>query len=219
MSNKGFTLVELAMVLLIIGLLLGGLLMPLATQVEQRDRRLVGEQLEDIKRALLGYAVINGNFPCPSIVTDPDDDDYGLPVDPSEDECADDGLLPWKVLGVREKDPWGSYWRYRVDTNFVDTFNLGTVPGDGLGVFRVIDGDEKRLTAANDEFRPVVVFYSQGPDMESNGLNTHGSDPDHAKFQGGEPVQGQFDDLTDWLTRPILLEVMLSSRVLPSTGI
>ena len=35
-SQKGFTLVEMAVVLLIIGLLLGGLLMPLSEQVNSQ---------------------------------------------------------------------------------------------------------------------------------------------------------------------------------------
>jgi prepilin-type N-terminal cleavage/methylation domain-containing protein len=36
MNRAGFTLVEMAIVLVIVGLLLGGLLMPLSAQIEQR---------------------------------------------------------------------------------------------------------------------------------------------------------------------------------------
>jgi len=68
---RGFTLVELAMVLFIVSLLLGGLLVPLATQIEARQRSDAEEQLERIREALIGFAIINGRFPCHTTTTDP----------------------------------------------------------------------------------------------------------------------------------------------------
>ncbi|MCG8379535.1 MAG: prepilin-type N-terminal cleavage/methylation domain-containing protein, partial [Proteobacteria bacterium] len=64
-NYNGFTLVELAMVLFILALLLGTLLTPLATSIEQQDRETTTKLLEDIRDSLLGYAIVNGHFPCP----------------------------------------------------------------------------------------------------------------------------------------------------------
>jgi type II secretory pathway pseudopilin PulG len=46
----GFTLVELAVVVLVVTLLLGSLLIPLATQVEQRNVSETQKRLQESKR-------------------------------------------------------------------------------------------------------------------------------------------------------------------------
>jgi type II secretory pathway pseudopilin PulG len=63
--NFGFTLVELAMVLFIVSLLIGGLLMPLTAQNEIRGRQETDRALANIREALIGFAVVNGRLPCP----------------------------------------------------------------------------------------------------------------------------------------------------------
>ncbi|MDP2785976.1 MAG: prepilin-type N-terminal cleavage/methylation domain-containing protein, partial [Sulfurimicrobium sp.] len=73
----GFTLVEMAIVLIIIGLLLGGLLMPLSAQMEQRRISETQKTLDEINQALIGFAVANKRLPCPSTQTDPAATDYG----------------------------------------------------------------------------------------------------------------------------------------------
>ena len=67
-NNKGFTLVELAVVVAVVALLLGTLLVPLTTQVEQRNISQTQKQLDEIKEALLGYAMVNGRLPRPTPV-------------------------------------------------------------------------------------------------------------------------------------------------------
>lgn len=225
----GFTLVELAVVLLIIGLLLGGLLMPLSTQIEQRERREVAEQLDDIKQALLGYAVINGNLPCPTRISDPTDPDYGTP---GSGNCEADGILPWKVLGVSETDPWGSprksntdswrgHWHYRVDDNFTNNFDLSSTPNNDLTVEKNVGGSSTTLTATGDN-TPVFIVYSTGPNTSADGENADSAlieyddtPNDDPIFEGGEPREN-FDDIVVWMTRPILFSTMLSARKLPN---
>jgi prepilin-type N-terminal cleavage/methylation domain-containing protein len=64
--SSGFTLVELAMVLFIVSLLIGGLLMPLSAQNEVRGRQETDRALANIREALIGFAAINGRLPCPA---------------------------------------------------------------------------------------------------------------------------------------------------------
>lgn len=55
--RDGFTLVEMAIVLLIVTLLLTGLVPTISSQIEQRQRNETRKQLDDIRDALLGFVV------------------------------------------------------------------------------------------------------------------------------------------------------------------
>ena len=68
-AARGFTLVELAVVIFIIVLLLGSLFVPLQTQIESRNYDTTQRILEQAREALMGYAAANGYFPCPASTT------------------------------------------------------------------------------------------------------------------------------------------------------
>jgi prepilin-type N-terminal cleavage/methylation domain-containing protein len=63
---KGFTLVEMAIVLVIIGLILGGIMLPLSVQMDQHNVTSTRNTLANVQEALIGYAMANGRFPCPA---------------------------------------------------------------------------------------------------------------------------------------------------------
>ncbi len=65
----GFTLVELAVVVVIVGLMLAGLLVPISAQMDMQSFRKTNENLIEMKEALIGYAIINGRLPCPATIT------------------------------------------------------------------------------------------------------------------------------------------------------
>jgi type II secretory pathway pseudopilin PulG len=67
----GFTLLELSVVVLVVTLLIGGLLVPLSTQVEQRNISDTQQRLAQIHDALIGFAIAHGRFPCPATVSSP----------------------------------------------------------------------------------------------------------------------------------------------------
>jgi len=66
---RGFTLVEIAIAIFIITLLLGSILVPLTTQVENRNYDNTQRILDQAREALLGFAAANGYFPCPASAT------------------------------------------------------------------------------------------------------------------------------------------------------
>jgi type II secretory pathway pseudopilin PulG len=72
-SNRlsGFTLMELAIVLFIVSLLIGGMLMPLSAQHEIRGRQETDKALATIREALIGFVVVNGRLPCPAVASIP----------------------------------------------------------------------------------------------------------------------------------------------------
>lgn len=237
---KGFTLIELAMVMFIITLLLGGLLTPLSTQLEIKQRNEVDDSLEKINEALLGFAIINGRLPCPTTQADPANANYGLEQAPCVAAVAADGYLPWRTLGLVEIDPWGTvrtaaadpwtgYWRYRVDTNFTNAITLNT----GFAQNMVIQDSNGNLLTSPTE-NPIAIIYSTGADRLANGQNNtyeaancgnvtgYDDEPDgNTACPQGEPLyQGggaavNFDDILVWLTRPRLFNRMVTSGRLP----
>lgn len=66
LRSAGFSMIELAVALVVIAILLGSILVPLNTQVETRKYDETQRLLERAREALLGYAAANGYFPCPA---------------------------------------------------------------------------------------------------------------------------------------------------------
>ena len=65
-GSRGFTLIEMAVVLLVVALILGSILVPLNAQVRQRNVAETQRTLEEIRQALIGYAMIHGHLPQPA---------------------------------------------------------------------------------------------------------------------------------------------------------
>ena len=63
-SQRGFTLIELAIVLVIITILIGGLAMPLSAQIQARRIAETKKTLEEARDAIIGYAMNSVTPPC-----------------------------------------------------------------------------------------------------------------------------------------------------------
>ncbi|MGB7650451.1 MAG: type II secretion system protein [Gallionella sp.] len=125
-KKLGFTLIEMAMVLMIIALVLGGLLPTISAQIEQQRNAETRKQLAEIREALLGFAVANNRLPCPA------DGTLNTGVEATTNAgaalvcssitalTASGGVLPWATLGVSETDAWGRRFTYRVTSAFAD---------------------------------------------------------------------------------------------------
>lgn len=133
--QRGFSLVELAIVLLIMGLVIGGLAMPMATQRENARVRDVQEQLQSVQAAISGFALVNGYLPCPAT---PASDGYAAV---SGTDCSvQHGFVPATTLNVDGQrnadnlllDPWGSPIRYSVSSSDVNADSRWdfTTPGE-----------------------------------------------------------------------------------------
>jgi type II secretory pathway pseudopilin PulG len=126
--ESGFTLVEVAIAVLVVALLFGGLLAPLSVQIEQKERERTQAMMGEIKEALYGFAVVHGRLPCP----DSDGSNDGA-EDRLNGACAAGvvvGNLPWVDLAVPAQDAWGRRFLYRATTSYADDVGLPTVaPG------------------------------------------------------------------------------------------
>jgi prepilin-type N-terminal cleavage/methylation domain-containing protein len=131
-SRQGaFTLIELAVVLLIIGLLLGSLMYTLSAQTDQRTREQTQRTLEQAREAVLGYAVANGRLPCPASAAS-----LGVESDSpaGSGDCTNyyDGFLPAVTLGFQPVDAQGfavDAWSNRIRYAVARNLNAGTCVG------------------------------------------------------------------------------------------
>lgn len=121
--QSGFSLVELSIVILVMGLLLGGLMMPLSVQRENARVRDGVEQLETVQAAVEGFALLNGYLPCPATPAS-----GGLAA-PAGTACSvQHGFVPATTLNLNGQrnddnlllDPWGSPLRYSVSASDAD---------------------------------------------------------------------------------------------------
>lgn len=115
--QRGFSLVEIAIVLVIISVLITIVAVPLATQVEQRRGEETLKQLEQIKEAITGYAIANGRLPCPATTTSAGQESFctnasgacGAPTTPqTHGRCVNAvGFVPAVALGLSGVDANG----------------------------------------------------------------------------------------------------------------
>ena len=111
----GFALLELAIALLVLAVLLGGLALPLAAQVQMRRQDEARRQLDEAKDALMGFAAAHGRLPCPATSDSRGTESFAPGGDASNGNCAafHDGYLPAATLGLSPldtegfaRDPW-----------------------------------------------------------------------------------------------------------------
>src|SRR5471032_91980 len=226
--QRGFTLIEIAIVLVIVGLMIGGLVTPLTMQIEQRKISETQKSLDEAKEALAGFALRNGYLPCPAISAD-----NGL-EDRVGNRCRDEkrvGLLPWATLGLGKLDGWNHLYRYSVTPAFSDSvqlFNLST-PRDISVATRDAQGKLTAATAVND-IPAVIMSYGkngygasteQGSTIADAGsgnadekINAAASTAFIAHDGNDNPAApgGQYDDIVAWLSPNILFSRMVAAQ-------
>ena len=135
MRNVGFTLVELAIALLVVGVLLAGALIPLSTQVELRNSADTQRTLDQVKETIIGFAQANGRLPCPA---DPTIATGTAGAGTERVTCNTGnnmfGVVPWATLGTPETDAWGRRFSYRVAYVFADAITAPTFASTGQPV-------------------------------------------------------------------------------------
>jgi len=139
--QNGFTLVEIAIVLLIVTILLGYTVALFPRQQELKQYRDVDRKMDEVIAAIVGFAQINGRLPCPAIPNSAGVEDGGGVA-----ECNNfGGFVPVNTLGLTGRlnadslllDPWGNPYRYYVSSSDFDD-------GGGVGDF-VVNGEMQQV--------------------------------------------------------------------------
>jgi prepilin-type N-terminal cleavage/methylation domain-containing protein len=234
--SDGFSLIELAIVLIIIGYLMGYLLIPISAKKDQQHLKSTQKTLEEIKEALLGFAVkpiydddyaaspIVGppRIPCPAR--------YGeyAPGHPEEEVgreditlCGQEGFLPWKDLKVGRYDVWGNPFRYRAAIAFSTTGrNVGIDNiSNNIGSLNVVNR-QGNITWTVGNSHVAAIIFSDG---KNNKADDDNADKDQTFVHDGSvympnlPIDdpNNFDDILTWLSRNTLMNRLTTAKRWP----
>jgi prepilin-type N-terminal cleavage/methylation domain-containing protein len=237
--QTGFTLVEMAIVMLIITLLLTGLVPTITSQIEQRQRIETRKQMDEIQQALIGFALINGRLPCPAnpaLLTSTAN--AGIEVATCTTLAGTvNGVLPWVTLGVPETDTWGSRFTYRVTEYFADSIAAGTVQTTGTclsvptasSFALCTEGDITIKDGSGNNVAPNIAAVVVSHGLKSSGAFTPQGGAIRIPGAAGDELENAnndttfiskttetgFDDLVVWVSPNILFNRMVAAGKLP----
>lgn len=206
-KQNGFTLLELTIVLLIIGIMVGGLFTLIPAQQSIEQTKSVEAQLDRIQKAIDTYVSIYGRLPCPaSTNSELNSPHFGIETDCStptatatyeinglsSNENIRFGVLPTRALSIPDSDsvdPWGYRINYAVVKNLARTstiFNSFTTTQTDTFLINDINGNRiNKVSTTNEPNFVAYVLWAPGPNK--NGAASR-------------------DGLTYWACNPLTLE-------------
>jgi len=226
---------EMAVVLLIMGFLLSGLLVSVSQNAENNRRTDASAKMESIQEALYGFAQTTGRLPCPAAIAS-----AGAESRDGSNNCTQwHGFVPAATLGITGSvngnglllDLWGNPYRYSIGSGFFApaVASLTTVfanwpttlPNPGL---RVCLDETCSDTIANNI--PAVVLsmganwaqYTSAAEVANAGAVAQppGTGVTTTNiFVSTTYDEDNFDDIVLWLSPNILFTRMISAGKLP----
>jgi prepilin-type N-terminal cleavage/methylation domain-containing protein len=240
--NSGFSLMELAIVLMIVGTLMSGVLVAVSQTAENNRRTNARAQLRQVEEALYGFAQATGRLPCPATDTSAGYEDitggvceemHGFVPSATLDlygQTNDDGLLldAWQnplryslVITEDSSDPGNP--DFSSQTSITDFFNNGYTL-DTTNMLQVCaDAACSGTVLANTV--PAVVLsmgadwstYTSADETMNAGTVLLGGYPvkNDLSFVSASYAEDQFDDQLVWLSPYVLFNRLVSAGKLP----
>jgi prepilin-type N-terminal cleavage/methylation domain-containing protein len=221
---RGFTLIELAIVMAVAGLMLGGAMKLLGGQLDQSRLKATRDRLQMAYDALVTYYVANTYLPCPADgALAAADANYGRAQPEASAACAGiaavNQVLPWRTLGLQEElsyDGWRQRLSYHVSAPLTTAGSAS--PGDlsirngaaGVAGTTELTAAAAFLVASHGE-NGLGAWLPSGQRKTTAGIPTHeaensdGTEPyvDKAPSQASGD---EFDDLVIWREKGALAQ-------------
>lgn len=198
MKYKGFSLLEMTIVLLVLSIMLSGLISPLSARMTQSQLRQTNQQLQLALGALVGFAMLQNRLPCPDTDNDGKENNTA---------CDQEGNFPWADLGVAGIDTWKQPLRYRVSSAFTTApMNLSATSS-----LQVKHKDGTALTVTDSVV--AAVIFSSGKNLKRDADNANGdriyTSDDFVEDK--DNPNNTFDDQITWLSKNELFYRMVTA--------
>lgn len=230
-QQRAFVLIEVAIALLVLALILGGVLAPLNEQVKQGKVRDTQKAISDVNEALIGFVMINGRLPRPATSVNNGVEN----VTGCADDIACTGFIPWTTLGVSKTDAWGNLIRYSVSPVFAGGAT-GTTPFTlaSTGTKTIKERDSTATLVDYATGVPVVVWSHGAENFGSNDAGIARANNSSGVTNADEITNstatvtfikrlesantaggGEFDDIVTFIPTSILISKAIAAGKLP----
>ena len=125
-NKKAFSLMELMVVIVILGLLAAFILPNLTGKSEDAKRKITCIQMKSIGQALKLFKIDNGKYPST-------EDGLQALISSSEDESSNFTKGGYLEGGKIPTDPWNNTYIYTSDDNVFDIISIGANKTEGGG--------------------------------------------------------------------------------------
>lgn len=235
-QGAGFSLMELAIVLMIIGTLMSGVLVAVSQTAESARITAAKAQMREIEEALYGFAQAYGRLPCPAT-------DLSMPPNTEDATCPEHGFVPSGTLGLDGSadanglllDPWEQPLRYSVVTtagagnpdfsnqaSIQSFFNAGTTLTNA-NMFEICEDDT--CVDLISDMVPLVVLslgsnwntYTSAEELLNAGdqVMSGYAIKDDFSFVSATFSEENFDDQIIWLSPYVLFNRLVEAGKLP----
>ena len=232
-KQHGFTLIEIAIVIVIIGILIGTILGPISSQTRNSNIKKTETTINQVNDLLMAYFAANGHLPCPATdATNGVESRVGFVL--TNGCTTQHGYVPSVTLAINGNtnennqlvDAWTMPIRYSVDDRFSDSGlvdldglldELSALPllgflGDANAALSVCTQSDCSQGNVVANSVPAVVF-STGPDRNTfvSDAQTENLDEDNV-FISKPPTQlegEEFDDIVDWISPNLLKSYLI----------
>ena len=222
-----FSLIEVAIVLMILGIIAGMGLPALGNMLTTQKHQLTRQRQERVLQALAAYALQHNKLPWPS------SDTRGI-----EDRRAQRGIVPYKTLGISEAEArdgynhWMTYIPHQQLTMEPDgEAHKGMCCGANPAALQIRNGQGEALFDADVAVRdfPAVVLISHGPAGHGARLGKPAQSPDEQTNSAadGDAVidrpastdpQNPFSHTVRWVTRNNFMSIYAHSPCKPDVN-
>lgn len=207
-TASGFTLIETAIVLLVISVMTSGLVLGVPQYLNYRKTELTNDRMELVSNALSVYAQRHYRLPCPA---DTDGANRGMErnwdavtnvgwcfSNNASDESlytSTEGVLPWRELGLSEHDVadgWGRYITYKPAPQLTVNTYASQMQNDDSVTDSLLQSPEIHNACRNQ------MWYNEGRNHMNRQkalfcCNSHPK-PTYLTSTGAQPLSGTWRD-------------------------